>query len=119
GPVNATLASTYSAVYFALSSVLTPRVPINGGAFASVRIISKPGTIPDCRRPAPVVSRMLVCHKVILAIWGALAELYPDLVPAAYYGSSYPYSHAFPIEGGMRVYFDAEVGGWGATARNP
>ncbi len=118
GPVNATLSSTLSACYFALSAVLAPKVPVNAGAFCHFDVVTRPGSIVDCQPPVPVVSRMLVCHKVIMAIWGALAEIYPAMVPAAYYGSSYPYSHAFPVERGVRVYFDSEVGGWGATARN-
>lgn len=118
GPVNATLSSTLSACYFAISSVVAPRVPVNAGAFSHFDVVTTRGSIVDCEPPAPVVSRMLVCHKVIMAIWGALAEIYPAMVPAAYYGSSYPYSHAFPIDRGVRVYFDSEVGGWGATAKN-
>ena len=66
--------------------------------------------------PAPVANRMATGHRVVTTVLGALAQAAPDRVPAAYYGVSYvqTLSTRDPKTGAPRVYFEIEIGGWGA-----
>ena len=88
----------------------------NSGAYRPIEVVSRPGSITNCRMPAPVANRMATGHRIVTAVMGALAEAAPDRVPAAYYGVSYVMTLQAPdpiIEGEARVYFEVEVGGWG------
>jgi len=54
---------------------------------------------------------------VVTTVLGALAEAVPTRIPAAYYGVSYVAALSSPdrfLEDERRVYFEIEVGGWGA-----
>jgi N-methylhydantoinase B len=58
---------------------------------------------------------MLTGHKIVTATLRAFATVLPDRIPAAYYGVTF--NHAVGIihaDGSRQVYFDAELGGWGA-----
>jgi N-methylhydantoinase B len=59
--------------------------------------------------------RMLTGHRIATAVLRAFAEAAPDRIPASYYGVTF--NHAVNIrhaDGRRQVYFDAEIGGWGA-----
>ena len=116
GPVNCTLNMAKSGVYCALLSLGEGAVMANSGAYRPIEVVSRPGSITNCRMPAPVANRMATGHRIVTAVMGALAEAAPDRVPAAYYGVSYVMTLQAPdpiIEGEARVYFEVEVGGWG------
>ena len=117
GPVNCTRVMTESAVYYALLSALGPEIPANTGCYRPVEVVTEPGTVVDCRFPAPVAGRMATAHRVVNAVHGALAQLLTDSVPSAYYGTSYVYALATEDSAGRpSVYFEIEVGGGGASA---
>ena len=116
GPVNCTLNMAKSGVYCALLSLADGAVMANSGAYRPIEVVARPGSIANCRMPAPVANRMATGHRIVTAVLGALAGAAPDRVPAAYYGVSYVMTlHApdplTPDE--ARVYFEVEVGGWG------
>ena len=116
GPVNCTLNMAKSGVYCALLSLGDGAVMANSGAYRPIRVVSRPGSITNCRMPAPVANRMATGHRIVTAVLGALAEAAPDRIPAAYYGVSYVMTLMAPdplIENEARVYFEVEVGGWG------
>jgi N-methylhydantoinase B len=59
--------------------------------------------------------RMLTGHRVATAVLRAFAQAAPDRVPASYYAVTF--NHAVNIrhgDGRRQVYFDSEIGGWGA-----
>ena len=115
GPVNCTLNMTRSAVYCALLCAAGGDVPANDGAYRAVRVIAAAGTVVNCRPPAPVANRMATGHRIVNAVLGAFARALPERIPAAYYGVSYVYTLATRDEDGRpQVYFEIEVGGWGA-----
>lgn len=117
GPVNNTRAMTCSAIYYALLAALAKDVPTNSGCYRPVVVDLPKGSVVDAEFPAPVTGRMVVNHRIATAVFGALAKLIPERIPAAYYAISYVYALAtVEPQGRRRVYFDIEVGGWGGHA---
>ena len=115
GPINCTLNMTRSAAYCALMCAAGAEVPANSGAYRPFDILAPEGTICNARYPAPVANRMATGHRIVTTVLGALAQAVPDRIPAAYYGMSYVYALGLTGRSGRpEVYFDIEVGGWGA-----
>jgi N-methylhydantoinase B len=115
GSVNCTLNMSKSAVYFAVMSAAGGDFAANSGCYRPIDVIAPLGTVVNCRHPAPVANRMATGHRVVNTVMGALAQVVPDRIPAAYYGVSYVYTLGSERENGDRdVYLEIEVGGWGA-----
>ncbi len=115
GPVNCTLNMAKSGVYCALLMAAGGDVMANTGAYRPIEVIAEPGTIVSAEAPAPVANRMATGHRIVTTVLGALAAAAPDRIPAAYYGVSYVAALSAPdATGERRVYFEIEVGGWGA-----
>jgi N-methylhydantoinase B len=118
GPVNNTPAMTCSAVYYALLAALGGEIPANSGCYRAVTVKLPEGSVVNAVFPAPVAGRMVVNHRIATAVFGALAEIMPERIPAAYYAISYVYALQTTHPNGKRqVYFDIEVGGWGGHAK--
>ncbi|SFJ38177.1 N-methylhydantoinase B [Bosea sp. OK403] len=117
GPVNNTPAMTCSAVYYALLAALGGDIPANSGCYRAVTVTLPEGSVVNAAFPAPVAGRMVVNHRIATAVFGALAQIVPERIPAAYYAISYVYALQTTNPAGKRqVYFDIEVGGWGGHA---
>ncbi|QTL02675.1 hydantoinase B/oxoprolinase family protein [Aquabacter sp. L1I39] len=117
GPVNNTPAMTCSAVYYALLAALGGDIPANSGCYRPVRVRLPEGSVVNAQFPAPVAGRMVVNHRIATAVFGALAQIAPERIPAAYYAISYVYAVSLVRPDAKRqVYFDIEVGGWGGHA---
>lgn len=114
GPVNNTPAMTCSAVYYALLAAMGGDIPANSGCYRPVAVLLPEGSVVRAEFPAPVAGRMTVNHRIAICVFGALANLLPDRIPASYYAVSYVYALSAVGAGRKRlVYFDVEVGGWG------
>ncbi len=115
-PINATLSSCESAVYFAILSIVDPSIPANYGVYKPIRITAPEGTVVNALPPAPVVGRNAITHTIVNSLMRALSQVIPDRVTAAYYGMSNV--HILAGDGGKDrdpwIFFDIEVGGWGA-----
>jgi len=117
GPVNNTPAMTCSAVYYALLAALGGDIPANSGCYRPVTVKLPEGSVVNAAFPAPVAGRMVVNHRIATAVFGALAAIMPERIPAAYYAISYVYAlQTTNPQGKRQVYFDIEVGGWGGHA---
>lgn len=117
GPVNNTPAMTHSAVYYALLAALGGDIPANSGCYRPVTVKLQAGSVVNAVFPAPVAGRMVVNHRIATAVFGALAAIMPERIPAAYYAISYVYAlQTTNPQGKRQVYFDIEVGGWGGHA---
>jgi N-methylhydantoinase B len=117
GPINATLASSQSAISYAVMAVADTEIPANAGCYRPIRTIAPEGLIVNARHPAPVANRVAVSHRLATTILGALHQAIPGRVPAAYYGVSYVCSFQTIGEDGERgVLVEIEVGGSGAYA---
>ncbi len=114
GPVNATLASSGSAVSYAVMACADTSVAANAGCYRPVRVVAREGSIVHARHPAPVANRIAVSHRLATTLLGALHQAAPGRIPAAYYGASYVCTFQTIGEGGERdVLVEIEVGGGG------
>lgn len=114
GPVNATLASSSSAVSYAVMACSDQPIPANAGCYRPVTVIAREGSIVHARHPAPVANRVAVTHRLATTLLGALHQTVPARIPAAYYGVSYVCTFQTIGEHGERnVLVEIEVGGSG------
>lgn len=117
GPVNATLASSGSAVSYAVMAIADQEIPPTAGCYRPVTVIAPEGSIVNARHPAPVANRVAVSHRLATTLLGALHQAVPERVPAAYYGVSYVCSfQTIGADGERGVLVEIEVGGSGAHA---
>lgn len=115
GPINATLATTKSAVYYAAIAACGVTAAANSGCYRPITVTAPAGCLVNASHPAPVSMRMLTGHRIATAVLKAFAGAVPERIPASYYGVTF--NHAINIEhadGRRQVFFDAEVGGGGA-----
>ncbi len=89
GPINATLASSGSAVSYAIMACADQPIPANAGCNRPVRVVAPEGLVVNARHPAPVANRIVVSHRLATTLLGALHKAVPGRIPAAYYGASY------------------------------
>jgi len=87
-PVNAVYGVTVAATTFALKSVIDPDMPVNHGFFRVVSIRAPEGSIVNPRRPAPVSGgNTETSQRIADVVFKALAQAFPDRVPAASCGT--------------------------------
>ncbi len=115
GPINCPIASTESAVYYAVTAVLQAGATPNRGAYEPIQVIAPEGCVLNPRHPAPVVGRNVFTHRVANITMAALGEALPDRACAHHYGNSNVHTlhHMDPHTGKARILFEIGVGGWG------
>ena len=114
GPINATLASSGSAVSYAVMACADVPIPANAGCYRPVRVVAREGSVVHALHPAPVANRIVVSHRLATTLLGALHGAVPDRIPAAYYGASYVCTFQTIGAAGERdVLVEIEVGGGG------
>lgn len=113
GPINATLASSGSAVSYAVMACADEPIPANAGCLRPVRVIAPEGLVVNARHPAPVANRIVVSHRLATTLLGALHKAVPGRIPAAYYGASYVCSFQTISTATRAVLVEIEVGGGG------
>ena len=115
-PINATISSCESAIYFAVLSILDPSIPPNYGVYKPITIIAPEGTVVNAMPPSPVVGRNAITHTILNAMFMALSKVIPERITAAYYGMSNVYILSGDGVGDRPswILYDCEVGGWGA-----
>ncbi|MEX2562891.1 MAG: hydantoinase B/oxoprolinase family protein [Nitriliruptoraceae bacterium] len=117
GALNSTRSFIVAAVYHAVHCALQADIPNTAGAFAPIKVITKPGTVTHVVMPAASSMRGVTGFRAFDAVNGALAQLLGDRVPAAGEGGN-----TLAIFGGHRsdgqrfVFFELVCGTWGATA---
>lgn len=115
GPSNATLASTCSAVFYALMASADVPIASNAGCYRPVTIIAPEGLCVNAAYPAPVVHRIAIGHRLATVLFGALHQAIPDRMPAAYYAVSYVVTfQTIDPKLGRKVLVEIEIGGCGA-----
>lgn len=73
GNLNAPLAVTRSAVYFALRALIDPDLPLNEGAYRPITLIAPPKTLVNAQHPSAVVAGNVetsqrICDLIFLAL---------------------------------------------------
>jgi len=88
GPINAPLAVTASATYYAVRCVTDPDVPPNAGTYRPIEIRAPAGSIVNARPPSAVVGGNLeVSQRVVDALLGAFGSEIPERSAAAGQGT--------------------------------
>ena len=63
-------------------------MPLNGGCFRNIDVLTKPGMVVHAPYPAAVVAgNTETSQRVVDVVFGALAQLLPDRIPAASCGT--------------------------------
>jgi N-methylhydantoinase B len=125
GCVNCPDAVTRSAVYYCFVCLLADAfdgVPMNGGCFRNIAVLTRPGSIVHAVYPAAVVAgNVETSQRIVDVVFGALAQALPGRIPAASCGtmSSVALGGARPADGSRWTYYETIGGGSGATARAP
>ncbi|MFN8675468.1 MAG: hydantoinase B/oxoprolinase family protein [Thermomicrobiales bacterium] len=116
GPVNAIYAVTASAVYNAILHLTDPTIPRNEGCYRPITVIAPPGTIVNCKFPAPVAGgNTETSPRITDMVFGALQYAIPDKIVAACGGTSSPFlfGGTDPRSGDLYAHFHFEGVGWG------
>jgi N-methylhydantoinase B len=83
GAINSTMSFTRSATYLSIRCALGRDVPNNAGVFRCIEVKAPQGSILNPHAPAPVAARALTGYRVVDAMFGALAQIVPERMPAA------------------------------------
>jgi len=121
-PVNAPLAVTASATYYALRAALDPGLPPNAGAWRPVRLVAPEGSIVNATHPAPVGGGNLeLSQRIVDAVLGALAQTLPHRIPAASQGTmnNLTIGGTDPRTGEPYTFYETLGGGGGARPDRP
>ena len=115
GAINSPLPFTVSCCGYAVRSIIQEDIPNTSGIFRPIRVIAPEGSILNPVMPAASGMRGVVGFRLSDALFGTLAQIVPDKVPAAGEGGN-----SLVIIGGYRksresfVLFDLMAGTWGA-----
>ena len=116
GAINNTLSFTKAASYCAVRSVLPQIIPSNEGVYRAIEVICPPGTIGNGVLPAACAARGLTGFRMVDCMFGALAMMLPDKVPAAGDGGNTGISIGGYDEARKPfVYVDFTCGAWGGS----
>jgi N-methylhydantoinase B len=116
GPVNAPLAVTASATYYAVRSVTDPDVPPCSGAYRPITVDAPEGTVVNAAPPAAVVGGNLeVSQRVVDVLFGALAACAPERAVAAGQGTMNSVTFG-GSDGESFAFYETVGGGSGAHA---
>jgi N-methylhydantoinase B len=112
--INSTLSYTKSCSYLSVRCALKGDIPNNEGVFRCVSVSVPQGCVLNPRIPAAVAARALTGYRVMDAMFGALAQIVPDRIPAAGEGGNTVVclagqrSNGFPF-----IIVDMICGAWG------
>lgn len=119
GCINAPDAVTRSAVYYCFCCLMSREgdgVPLNGGCFRDIAVLTRPGSVVHAVHPAPVVAgNTETSQRVVDVIFGALAQALPAVIPAASCGTMSSVAlGGVSSRGGDWTYYETIGGGSGA-----
>jgi N-methylhydantoinase B len=81
--LNSTKSYTNSCTYLSVRCVLKGDIPNNAGVFRCIDVKAPEGSVLNPLLPAACAARALTGYRVMDAMFGALAQIVPDRVPAA------------------------------------
>lgn len=87
GQINTARAAVEASVYYTIKTILDSTLPANAGFYRIVDITIPHGSILNSKSPAPVLQRSDSCMRAVDAMFGALSQALPDVIPAASNGS--------------------------------
>ena len=111
GCVNCPQAVARSAVYYCFACLLEQGVPLNGGCFRNIEVITRPGSVVHALYPAAVVAgNTETSQRIVDVVLGALAQALPERIPAASCGTM----SSVALGGNGWTYYETIGGGSGA-----
>ena len=111
GCVNCPDSVTRSAVWYCFACLLDEHVPLNGGCFRNVQVVTRPGTVVHAIYPAAVAAgNVETSQRVVDVVFGALAKALPAKIPAASCGTM----NSVALGGKNWTYYETIGGGSGA-----
>jgi N-methylhydantoinase B len=118
GPVNCGAAQAVGACRVGYKLLVSGEVPLNGGSFRPLEVLTRPGSMLAAVEPAACQYYYSHLGLVIDLVVCALAPAMPDRAAAASYGDSMivQFTGLDPRNGRLFVSQEATVGGWGAWA---
>jgi N-methylhydantoinase B len=81
--INSTLSFTKSNTFLSVRCALRGDIPNNAGVFRCIEVAAPTGSVLNPISPAPVAARALTGYRVMDTMFGALAQIVPDIMPAA------------------------------------
>ena len=81
--INSTLSFTKSNTFLSVRCALRGDIPNNAGVFRCIEVNAPEGSVLNPRPPAPVAARALTGYRVVDTMFGALAQIVPQIIPAA------------------------------------
>jgi N-methylhydantoinase B len=81
--INSTLSFTKSNAFLSVRCALLGDIPNNAGVFRCIEVTAPEGSVLNPISPAPVAARALTGYRVMDAMFGALAQIVPHIMPAA------------------------------------
>lgn len=81
--INSTLSFTKSNSFLSVRCALRGDIPNNAGVFRCIEVTAPEGCVLNPISPAPVAARALTGYRVMDTMFGALAQIVPDTIPAA------------------------------------
>lgn len=113
--LNCTPSATKSSAYGAIQAALGGDIPANSGFYRPIRFTIPEASILNGRRPVARAARGLTCYRILDTVFGALAQILPDRIPAAGDGGPNGVSIGSTDESGQPfVLVDVQFGAWGA-----
>jgi len=119
GPINAVIAVTTSATYYAVRCVTDPEIPPNHGCYRPIEVRAPEGTIVNPNPPAAVVGGNLeTSQRVTDVVLGAFAEAVPERVTGAGQGTmnNVTFGGTDPRDGSQYAFYETQGGGFGGRA---
>lgn len=114
GAINCTKSFTASVVALCVRSALRCEVPNTEGMFRPLHVIAPAGTITNGEMPAASSMRGITGFRMADTVFGALAQLLPDRIPAAGEGGNSLVIISGELEQRARyVFFELLSGTWG------
>lgn len=116
GGVNANLAITLSATFYAFRCLVTEDVLYNDGIARPIRVIAPPGTVVNAQHPSAVAGgNVETSQRITDVVLGALAKALPERIPAASQGTmnNVTLGGTDPRTGRAFAYYETAGGGMG------
>lgn len=114
--INTVANYTFAYSAYGLKALLAPWIPNNEGSFEAITVTAPEGSILNPTRPAPCGARGMIGHLLPPAIFGALANVLPNIAQAPP-GSPSNSLQLASLRGNVRYAVNAFIGaGQGASA---
>lgn len=118
--INVPLGYARAYVTYAMVCALAPEVPNNAASLAPFTVSAPPGVILNAQPPDPVSVRHVIGHFVTDLVFGALAEVLPDRIPAEGAGALWNFQvSARPVAGAPGAAAEVLMFNSGGTGARP